>query len=1060
MKKALSVLLAIIMVLSVITVAPLTAGALTRNTYGDWEYEVWNFYDSKTNESHEEICITNYTGSAEKVTIPNEINGKPVTYMYNNYVFGNVETTLTDNGERHFANHETMTELTIPANLKYIAGFMLMDCIKLKTINISSNNKYFEFKSGVLYMKDGTKTWGDHVDYHNDDINDEYGPVFADFSEGVVNLPTKTTTIYAYAFYNHTKLMNCVMLPAIGKLKKIEDYAFYNSGIRGEENTQGYATVTIPYGVTSIGLSAFMNCRGIHSVSFPETLKSVGSQAFLETSCVSFHLPSNLETVGSQAFGYSGQKVNIYGTDRVVKLVKDSMNYQSSDVDISAGSGSGGSGGAIMIHHDPDKPWDHFYVGAASIPPTCTTPGLNIYLCTCGHIYYGLDTIIQPSGHNWTEKKVNATCTEQGYTLHTCKNCGESYKDNYTKVRNHNRIIIPAVEPTATKAGSTEGQYCNMCDTVFVQPKLIPPTGYTEKEDKGVKVTAEPEASPKVSEVTDENVINGLKLDKDKKADKVYDIKLEKDGATVQPEGEVIVKIPCDDEDAKVYHQEEDGTLTDMKAYNEEGNKVFKTSSFSLFVVASHVTEKYKLWVNNEQLTEDHLTVQCGSGTAVFDPKENTLTLDNAQITQGAEKDYLGTGILSFLDELTIVVNGNCSITETGGDGIGSYEFDEEYNMVPHDFTVKGDGKLTITESTALYGYGFYCTGKLKLEGVDIEINSASTGVWTNNALNVKDSKLNINCTTNFSGFVVNNGSAVFDNSKVVAESTDGVGMLLGNDKDSSSMMVNSGSVTLKGKGGVGADTEHSRVCVTGGKLIIEAQDAAFSPEILNHEDNIVLGEGVEVISGDINSTSVTIGSTVEPETTPTTPTIEPTTPSAPTGPTEPTNPTGVTEPSDPTGPTEPTSAVPAAKINTKKASLKAGKTLKLKVTGGNVSKWTSSNKKVATVKNGTVTALKKGTVTITATLKTGKKLTCKVTVKTSPKLSKNSVTVKKNKTVTVKIIGKAKKINNVYTKTKFASIISAKSAAKINVKGIKKGKTTLKVKVNGVVLKLKVTVN
>ena len=111
------------------------------------------------------------------------------------------------------------------------------------------------------------------------------------------------------------------------------------------------------------------------------------------------------------------------------------------------------------------------------------------------------------------------------------------------------------------------------------------------------------------------------------------------------------------------------------------------------------------------------------------------------------------------------------------------------------------------------------------------------------------------------------------------------------------------------------------------------------------------------------------------------------------------------------------------------------------------------------TVKNGKVTALKKGTAVITATLTSGDQVTCKVKVTTSPKLSRKSVTVKKGKTVTVKITGKARSVKNVYKNTAAAKVTSAKTASKIRVKGLKKGQTTIKIRVNGVWLKLKVNV-
>ncbi len=78
--------------------------------------------------------------------------------------------------------------------------------------------------------------------------------------------------------------------------------------------------------------------------------------------------------------------------------------------------------------------------------------------------------------------------------------------------------------------------------------------------------------------------------------------------------------------------------------------------------------------------------------------------------------------------------------------------------------------------------------------------------------------------------------------------------------------------------------------------------------------------------------------------------------------------------------------------LNKKKATVKKGKTLELKVKTikptdalNQKVKWTSSNKKIATVdKNGKVKALKKGTciITCSATDGSGRKVICKITVK------------------------------------------------------------------------------
>ena len=145
--------------------------------------------------------------------------------------------------------------------------------------------------------------------------------------------------------------------------------------------------------------------------------------------------------------------------------------------------------------------------------------------------------------------------------------------------------------------------------------------------------------------------------------------------------------------------------------------------------------------------------------------------------------------------------------------------------------------------------------------------------------------------------------------------------------------------------------------------------------------------------------------------------------------------------------------------LNITKSSLKAGKTLTLKSKDGTVISWRSSNKKIAIVKKGKVIALAKGSTVITATLEDGRTQTCSIKVTSSPKLSKKSVTVKKGKTVTVKIVGKAPGVNNKYKNTKKAKIVSKKTAKTIKVKGLKKGKTTLKIKVGSTWLKVKVSV-
>lgn len=78
-------------------------------------------------------------------------------------------------------------------------------------------------------------------------------------------------------------------------------------------------------------------------------------------------------------------------------------------------------------------------------------------------------------------------------------------------------------------------------------------------------------------------------------------------------------------------------------------------------------TTQYDLFVNGEQFTSEKLTIECGEGTATYDPATHTVTLDNATITNTA--DYGGINS-KLTGDLTIALQGNNSITFDDNMGI------------------------------------------------------------------------------------------------------------------------------------------------------------------------------------------------------------------------------------------------------------------------------------------------------------------------------------------------------------------------------------------------------
>ena len=81
--------------------------------------------------------------------------------------------------------------------------------------------------------------------------------------------------------------------------------------------------------------------------------------------------------------------------------------------------------------YGPD-PNNHDLVHHDAKAPTCTEIGWEEY-DTCSRCDYTTKVEIPAPGHDYTEKVVKPTCEKVGYTLHTCKKCQDSYKDQQTK---------------------------------------------------------------------------------------------------------------------------------------------------------------------------------------------------------------------------------------------------------------------------------------------------------------------------------------------------------------------------------------------------------------------------------------------------------------------------------------------------------------------------------------------------------------------------------------------------------------------------------------------------
>ncbi len=163
--------------------------------------------------------------------------------------------------------------------------------------------------------------------------------------------------------------------------------------------------------------------------------------------------------------------------DTYVSDYKDALDHKWSEGKVVVNSTCNGKG---MTQYDCER-CDAIRIESESaeghtpgVAATCTEPQLCM-VCKA--------VLAKPTGHNFKSKKTAPTCTTIGYTTHTCKTCGYSYKDEYVDALGHNyKDTVTA--PTCLKQGYTT-HTCERCKDSFITD-YKDPTGH--KWDNGTVV--------------------------------------------------------------------------------------------------------------------------------------------------------------------------------------------------------------------------------------------------------------------------------------------------------------------------------------------------------------------------------------------------------------------------------------------------------------------------------------------------------------------------------------------------------------------------------------------
>lgn len=426
------------------------------------------------------------------------------------------------------------TQITLPESVTSIGRYGIALCSKLNGVSLPkavtaigdfglAGNSFT-----AVSLPDGLQTLG-------------RGAFDACASLSGMTLPAAITAVPDKGFNDCTKLLT---VDYKGEVTAIGERAFEGCksltkapipatvtelGVSAFNGCVALTDVTLPGGVTAVPDACFQGCTALADMKLPATVTSVGHNAF--TGCKAlkdvrcYGAPPTVQPGGAAEHSFEPGIVTIHynpamnwtldadGTWQGYKVSSKGAclhtGYGTTETTVPATCGADGRidticancGDVIATEVIPATgahTWDN---GTVTTEPTETTPGVRTFTCAvCSQTK--TEVIPATGAHTFVfTKNIAPTCTEAGYDLYTCRDCGATEQRNVKPALGHKWDSgTVTAEPTEKDPG-TMTYTCTVCGQT--KTEVIPATGpHTHVWDEGTVTVAPTETTPGVRTYT------------------------------------------------------------------------------------------------------------------------------------------------------------------------------------------------------------------------------------------------------------------------------------------------------------------------------------------------------------------------------------------------------------------------------------------------------------------------------------------------------------------------------------------------------------------------------